>query len=74
MLPVVGIWPLADRVRRIHAGHLVLGVLLASGFNAFLYPLLFDGSALSRIGGSGARNDPRAPEPLSVLAGLGLRL
>ena len=34
--------PLVDRVRRIHAGHLVLGVLLASGFNAFLYPLLFD--------------------------------
>ena len=72
VLAVIGIWPLADRVRRIHAAHLVLGVLMALGFNAFLYPILFDWFLPYR----GLRVPPRAMVlvllSVSVLAGLGL--
>ena len=72
VLAVVGLWPMADRVRRIHAGHLVLGVLLASGFNAFLYPVLFEWVLPYR----GLRVPARATIlvllSVSVLAGLGL--
>ncbi len=72
VLAVIGLWPMADRVRRIHAGHLAFGVLLALGFNAFVYPILFEWLLPFR----GLRVPARAAIlvllSLSVLAGLGL--
>ncbi len=63
---------MADRVRRIHAGHLAFGVLLALGFNAFVYPILFEWLLPYR----GLRVPARATMlvllSLAVLAGLGL--
>ena len=72
VLAVIGLWPMADRVRRVHAGHLAFGVLLALGFNAFLYPILFEWLLPYR----GLRVPARATIlvllSLAVLAGLGL--
>ena len=72
VLAVIGLWPMADRVRRIHAGHLAFGVLLAFGYNAFVYPFLFEWLLPYR----GLRVPARATIlvllSLSVLGGLGL--
>lgn len=67
-----GLWPLTNRVRRVHAASLTLGVLLALGFNAFLYPVLFEWVLPYR----GLRVPARAMVvvllSVAVLAGLGL--
>jgi hypothetical protein len=69
---LVGLWPLTDRVRGVHAAGVMLGVLLALGFNAFLYPVLFEWVLPYR----GLRVPARAMVmvllSVAVLAGLGV--
>ncbi len=42
LLVAIGLWPPLDRVRALHAAGLALSVVLALGFNGYLYTLLYE--------------------------------
>lgn len=42
VLVVVALWPPVDRIRALHAAGLALSIVLALGFNGYLYQVLYD--------------------------------
>lgn len=72
LFAVIGLWPLSDRVRLTHACGVLLGLLLALGFNAGVYPLLYEWVLPFRGLRVPARGAVLFLLSLSVLAGFGL--